>query len=390
MDEILSVAIQTCTDSETAYTKFITANDAGTTGAHQSGFHLHKNAWPLFFNSPGNKGSNKDIHVKIRWQNSFETDSRFIYYGTGTRDEYRLTRFGRGFPFLTEDNVGNLLVLAKKEEKYYEGFVLSSDVDIESFFSAFGITSTETNKILPKQTKQETENAIETLFENFIKSIKEDFPPTSVLSSGARNIYMKYSNLKNDIILKKPDTELLNWLATEFDLFKSIENSRYKNIIVNGFKDVDELVKTANTILNRRKSRAGKSLEHHLSEMFNIWQLKYSSQPVTEDNKRPDFIFPDIDTYHTEIKGSKNLNFLGAKTTCKDRWRQIIGEADKIPVKHLFTLQQGISSNQLNEMKLSGVTLVVPKPYLSSFPVKNRNDILTLDKFLRLVKSKQN
>jgi hypothetical protein len=30
---------------------------------------------------------------------------------------------------------------------------------------------------------------------------------------------------------------------------------------------------------------------------------------------------------------------LGAKTTCKDRWRQVLTEAIKIPHKHLFTLE---------------------------------------------------
>lgn len=92
-------------------------------------------------------------------------------------------------------------------------------------------------------------------------------------------------------------------------------------------------------------------MEHHLAEVFNIWELSYASQPQTEDKKKPDFIFPDIKSYYKEPKGSNKLIFLGAKTTCKDRWRQIIAEADKIPQKHLFTLQQGISKNKLKEMK---------------------------------------
>jgi len=195
--------------------------------------------------------------------------------------------------------------------------------------------------------------------------------------------------LKKESVLTQPDIELLNWLATEFDLFKAIENNRYGKIIRNPFPSVDELIKTSNTILNRRKSRAGKSLEHHLSEIFNIWKLSYSSQAITEQNKRPDFIFPNIKTYFSEPAGSNKLIFLGAKTTCKDRWRQIVGEADRIPQKHLFTLQQGISGNQLKEMKSAGVTLVVPQPYLTSFPREHREDIWTLVKFVRFVKSTQ-
>jgi type II restriction enzyme len=389
MNNILSIAIQTCTDSPIAFSKFITANDTGATGGHQAGFHIHKHSWKLFFNAPGEKGNNKDVFVKIKWQNDFETDSRFIYYGTGTRNEYRLTRFGKGFPFLEEDNIGDLLIVAKKADNYYEAFVLSSDEDIEEFFNAFGISSTETNGILPKTTELTAEVRLQLLFHQFIEKLTIDFPPTIELATGARNIFFEAFGLKTDIVLNRPDNELLNWIATEFDLFKAIENSRYGEIIRNPFPTVDELIKTSNTILNRRKSRAGKSLEHHLSEVFNIWKLSYTSQAITEQNKKPDFIFPNIETYFSEPVGSNKLVFLGAKTTCKDRWRQIVGEADRIPQKHLFTLQQGISGNQLKEMKSAGVTLVVPKPYLTSFPKDYREDIWTLDKFVKYVESTQ-
>ncbi len=389
MNSILSFAIHACTESPIAFSKFITANDTGATGGHQAGFHIHKHSWELFFDKPGEKGKNKDIFIKIKWQNDFETDSRFIYYGVGTRNEYRLTRFGRGFPFLEENNIGDLLVIAKKEDKYYEAFVLSSDDDIEEFFNAFGISSTETNQILPKSTVLTAEEKLLVLFNQFIGKLTVDFPPTIELATGARNIFFEAFKLPKDVVLSKPDSEILNWIATEFDLFKAIENDRYGEIIRNPFPTVDELIKTANTILNRRKSRAGKSLEHHLSEVFNIWELSYTSQAITEQNKKPDFIFPNIDTYFSEPVGSNKLVFLGAKTTCKDRWRQVVGEADRIPQKHLFTLQQGISANQLKEMKSAGVTLVVPKPYLTSFPKDYREDIWTLDKFVRYVESTQ-
>lgn len=389
MNNILPIVIQSCIESSIAFSKYITANDTGSTGSHQAGFHFHKQSWQLFFETPGEKGVNKDVHITIKWQNDFETESRFIYYGVGTRDEYRLTRFGRGFPFLGENNVGDLLIIAKKGDKYYEAFVLSSDDDIEDFFIAFGISSTETNGILPKTTEITTEEKLQTLFQQFIEKLSFDFPPTTVLATGARNIFLQAFRLQKESVLTQPDNELLNWLATEFDLFKAIENNRYGKIIRNPFPSVDELIKTSNTILNRRKSRAGKSLEHHLSEIFNIWKLSYSSQAITEQNKRPDFIFPNIKTYFSEPAGSNKLIFLGAKTTCKDRWRQIVGEADRIPQKHLFTLQQGISGNQLKEMKSAGVTLVVPQPYLTSFPKEHREDIWTLVKFVRFVKSTQ-
>lgn len=389
MDNILHTAIQICTESEVAFSKFITANDTGATGGHQAGFHIHKSAWTLLFDTPGEKDNNKEKLVKIKWQNDFETDSRFIYYGVGTRNEYRLTRFGKGFPYLQEDNIGNLLIIAKIEDKFYQAFVLSKDEDIDDFFDVFGISSTETNGLLPKTANLTVGVTLEQLFAEFIKNLTVDFPPTIELATGAREMFFKAHSLSQNEVLNKPDVEILNWIATEFDLFKFIENDRYAEIIKTPFSTVEDLIKNANTILNRRKSRAGKSLEHHLSEVFNIWNLSYASQATTEEKKKPDFIFPSIESYNSESIGSNKLVFLGAKTTCKDRWRQIVGEADKIPIKHLFTLQQGISSNQLKEMDSANVTLVVPKPYLTSFPPEHRDSIWTFDKFLKFVKETQ-
>src|SRR5215813_11903155 len=111
MNDVSGKAISDFKNSKIAFTKFITANDTGKTGGHQYGFHIHKEAWKLFFKAPGVKGSNKDIFIKIRWQDDFETDSRFIYYGNKTRNEYRLTQFGRGFPFLRDGFTGDLLVI---------------------------------------------------------------------------------------------------------------------------------------------------------------------------------------------------------------------------------------------------------------------------------------
>jgi hypothetical protein len=149
-------------------------------------------------------------------------------------------------------------------------------------------------------------------------------------------------------------------------------------------------VDCANTILNRRKSRAGKSLEHHLAELFKTFELVFETQAVTEDNKKPDFLFPNVEAYLNPKFDDKKLFMLASKTTCKDRWRQVLNEADRLKTKHLFTLQQGISTNQLEEMYKYGVCLVVPKPYLTSFPAAFREKIITLDTFVKRIYSIQN
>lgn len=386
---ILEKSIQSAQQAEIAFSKFIKPNDTGSTGGHQAGFHMHKNSWPLFFELPGEKGSNKDHYVTIKWQDDFETESRFIYYGVGTRDEYRLTRFGRGFPYLTDDNVGDLLILVKKSADFFEGYVLSSDEDIEDFFAALNISSTETNGIIPKQLEQTSENRLLQCFHTYITSLSIDFPPTIDLASNARNCYITSFSTSQNQIRSNPDKEILNWLEAEYNLFKIIENDRYSELIRSPFATVEDLVKSANTILNRRKSRAGKSLEHHLEEIFRISKLIFQTQVTTENNKKPDFLFPNIEAYNDSHFDESKLILLASKTTCKDRWRQILNEADRIKTKHLFTLQQGISKNQLEEMNKYKVQLVVPKAYLNSFPPEHRTNILTLKQFLVLVNATQ-
>lgn len=389
MDSILQSAVQSAQKAEIAFSKFITANDTGSTGGHQAGYHIHKNAWSLFFDKPGEKGTNSDIMVTIKWQDDFETTSRFIYYGVGTRNEYRLTRFGNGFPFLSDDNVGDLLILCKKAATSYDAFVLQKDDEIEDFFAALNLSVNDTNKIIPKQFQATPEDIMFQCFISYLKKLTIDFPSTHDLSSNARFCYNIAHSITVKSILEDPDDKLLNWLDAEFQLFKTIENDRYSERIKTPFSTVEELVEIANTILNRRKSRAGKSLEHHLAEIFIQVKILFESQVITEDNKKPDFLFPSKEAYLNPKFDENKLSVLASKTTCKDRWRQVLNEADRIKTKHLFTLQQGISSNQLEEMFKYNVQLVVPRQYLTSFPSTYRDRILTLDTFLKHIQTTQ-
>lgn len=117
--------------------------------------------------------------------------------------------------------------------------------------------------------------------------------------------------------------------------------------------------------------------------MRTIWQT------ITEDNKKPDFLFPNSVCYHNLESPANDLIVLGAKTTCKDRWRQVLTEANRVGVKFLFTLQQGVSKNQLREMHDSNLKLVVPQQYINSFPQEYQGEISNLHDFISMVRIKQ-
>ena len=388
MSELLNSAVQSVRQSKAAWCRFITGNDTGTTGSHQAGFYIPKCASELLFEKPGQKGENKEKLVQIKWQDDFTTESCMKYYGQGTRNEYRITRFGRSFPFLQDDNVGDLLIIAKFTEEDYAGFVLSSDDDIDEFFATFNLAPDQTNQLIDVAGVVEQDVKIAQLLREFANRFNS-FPETKMMAAGARDCFNSAYNINDSALKAKPDEIILNWVNAEYQLFRYMEEKVYSSIISKPFGSIEEFVQMANEVLNRRKSRAGKSLEHHLAKIFTSNNLVFEEQAITEDNKKPDFLFPNSVCYHNLEFPADDLIVLGAKTTCKDRWRQVLTEANRVDVKFLFTLQQGVSKNQLREMHDSNLKLIVPQQYIKSFPQEYQSEIGNLQDFISMVRIKQ-
>lgn len=377
-------AIKVVTLGQRSFCKFLSANDTDPKQSHQAGIYIPHNSSSILFDSPGVRGENKDRLVSVFWhfdEEYLSDEVRLIYYGRGTRNEYRITHT----PFFRPEYTGALFVLTQCNEDNYQAFILNTDDEINQFLDAFGISPHETcclvNNDIPLSNNE--------LINKFIQKIDDrgdEFPDSKTMSAVAREICDKTTSSRL-LVLTDPDKKILDWTEMEYNIFKAVEYSRYGNIVSKGFPSVDEFVDMANQVLNRRKSRAGKSLEHHLAAIFDGNRLQYEEQVVTEGNKRPDFIFPSSKAYHDLMHPSNKLISLAAKTTCKDRWRQVINEADRLKdeYKYLCTLQQGISVAQLDEMKAEKVRLIVPKPYIKTYPKERQQDIWSLGKFIAYV-----
>lgn len=377
-------AIQSVLNSQQAYCKFLSANDSGATGGHQSGILVSKSAKEMMFAKALENENILKRTVEIQWQNDLRTESSFTYYSS--KNELRITKFGRSFPFLNPEQTGALFVFTRQSADQYSAFLLETEDDIEQFLSAFGIGPTETNHMIDTSAVlPETQEQI--AIHKFIDTLTVEFPLSDVMSAAARDIQnCVYNHL--EYIRTNPDRKIIEWTNTEYALFRAIEHVRYGDKISHGFATVDEFITMANMVLNRRKSRAGKSLEHHLSAIFDGNDIQYTAQAVTEGNKKPDFLFPSQAAYHNTTFPTDKLISLAAKTTCKDRWRQVINEADRLRglPKYLCTLQQGISPAQMDEMQDENVILVVPRPYIESYPADRRDRIWTVTKFVDYVR----
>lgn len=377
-------AVQSVLNSTQAFCKFLKANDTGATGGNQCGILISRSAGEMLFSENLNEHHILKRNVEILWQNEIVTPSCFTYYDS--KKELRITRFGRGFPFLNPDQTGALFVFTRQAEDHYSGFFLETDDDIEHFLGAFGISPTETNRLIDtRQVNAESREAM--AIQEFIAGLTVDFPLSDQMSAAARSICDKVYRQAH-YVRTNPDKKIIDWTNTEYSLFRAIEHARYGETISQGFTSVEDFVSMANMVLNRRKSRAGKSLEHHLAAIFDGNGIQYDAQAVTEGRKKPDFLFPSKLAYHDSSFPSDKLITLAAKTTCKDRWRQILNEADRLrnKPKFLCTLQQGISPAQMDEMQSENVVLVVPRPYIDTYPEDRKDRIWTLAKFVGYIK----
>lgn len=214
------------------------------------------------------------------------------------------------------------------------------------------------------------------------------FPKTAAFSELAR------SSLPQVSAQDDPDRALIDWLEREEQMFRRLERRIVAERIGGGFQstggaDVDGFLSFSLSVQNRRKSRAGQALEHHLQAIFAAHAIEHARGAVTENKNKPDFLFPGQTEYSDLSFPASRLTMLGAKSTLKDRWRQVLSEAERIETKHLLTLEPGISENQTTEMQAKNLQLVVPRKLHTTYREAQKSWLMDLRGFLTMVKMRE-
>lgn len=234
----------------------------------------------------------------------------------------------------------------------------------------------------------EPEPELDSLLDRILAKFGPVFPTTRVFSAFAREL----SGLDAK---DGADDVLMGWMDLEEAAFRALERHVISERLKTGFGgeggtvDVDGFISFSLGVQNRRKSRAGYALENHLEAVFAAHGIRYDRTAVTENKNKPDFLFPSIAEYRNVSFPEARLTMLAAKTSAKDRWRQILGEADRIALKHLITLEPGISENQTDEMKARQVSLVLPRAIHGSYSAAQRPWLMDVETFIALVAARQ-
>lgn len=382
------------------YVKRLAGNDTLLNGSHQAGPYISKNAMRVLAPQvllSTEQNPRKDLYLKIA-SHSITQVVRAIWYNNklfgGTRNECRITNLGgASSPILDPESTGSILILAfqaaenqevneleawlcrnVEEEELVEGRIGSIEPK-GNFFQKF--INDEIPRVIQEQLPLIASCQLKP--EEMPAHWLEVFPP-------AIDIAMKAVSLRPDTRISV-DKRLMQRRDCEFTIFRAVEEIHVLSLIQAGFTNVDEFLEFSKTVDNRRKSRSGRSFELQTKTIFDEERIAYSHGEFSESNKRPDFLFPSAEAYQKGTVPEDHLRMLALKTTCKDRWRQILNEADKIRNKHLLTLQQGVSENQFNEMRAANVILVVPEGLHHFYSKEVKPQLLSLEDFLREVRS---
>ena len=376
------------------YAKVLTGNDTLLTGAHQAGPYIPKQVVFTLFPSVANSrdlNPRRSVDVSID-SHGVSTTCSAIWYnnrvvGVGTRNEARITGWGgSSSPILDPDSTGSLCVFAfmrfgESDATACRVWLARSLEEEEALSSRVGGVDPGISVFLdPREADldffgRDLDQPCRMPREQIPPEWLEQFPSPSAIHD------LSVANLPS-ARQKNPDDRLLVRRSCEFELFRSIEEAAVLPRIVRGFQSVDHFIDYANAVTNRRKARSGASLELQLRRIFDEEDVRYSHGAVSEHGKRPDFLFPSVDAYQAAKFPAGKLRMLGVKTTVKDRWRQVIDEAERLPIKHLLTLQEGVSVSQFKQMTVAGIRLVVPARLQSAYSPEVRSELISLTDFI--------
>ncbi len=373
------------------FAKRLSGNDTLANGAHQAGPYIPKSLLLRVLpglDRPGERNPDVEFCLCVD-SHSAHRRARAVWYNGGTRDESRITRLGgQGSALLDPANTGALCIFAFRRDaregeeicrvwlcrdEFEENFVEDRIGPVEP---GNGFVWRRPDALSPAPAPGST-GCWMTPGE-LPQSWLSEFPSPAVLIDKAVQL--------RPLAGERADNRLVRRRDCEYELFRSVEEATILPQIRRGFAAMEDFIDLAQSVLQRRKNRSGRSLELHVRAILTEEGLRegrdFSHNEVSEHGRRPDFLFPSVRDYREGTAPDERLRMLAVKTTCKDRWRQILREADRIERKHLLTLQEGISEAQFREMQDAKVQLVVPAPIFRRYAPSVRPYLESLEGFI--------
>lgn len=359
----------------------------------------------------------REAFFPIHWPEVSETRlARLVHY-TSKVSETHMTRLPRlAFRDLAP---ASLLLVGRGRDGTYRGLtldstgtdceILSNTLDLSPDFTAGLFTLKEIQRDREEKALTFIDEVVKAFFDGTIATLSQKYgamPDTASLAATARARFMVENSLSNmnPFAMTRPGDAIRTISrGIEYEIFKDLQmrgraidlvrivlgddpkvvspEKALRSIIVE-FPRIDAILLSA---AQQRKSRAGYSFEHHIEAMLSDGGIPFEKQAVIDAKKRPDFILPSRTLYNAAGRTVKEALVLSAKTTLRERWKQV-GQEMKNCDLYLATVDENIAGNAIEDMASQGIVLVVPESLKNSDTTeyKKQTAVISFEAFFNL------
>lgn len=365
----------------------------GPENGHQNGVYIPREIreagfFPALLNTNPGKPHILDARFETFWPSTGETKLSTLKHYTNKGTEMHFTRVPRDeFSDLTPASwlLGGTVEMPIGGAHYWFMVIDSSDEEAELLESMFVLESDFHFALfspddLPSARLNENEQLVEELtaalrggtLDEFIKRVST-MPTSGDLALQAQGLWLAENGMDTIDPWSMPnpgDAIMRISRDIEYSLYKRAEvrfraaqvlrtvsaNADLANAIVTGFPDLDATFLSA---AQTRKSRAGRSFEHHVERLFKDGNIRYEEQAIF-GNRRPDFVLPDVVTLKSTVRVFNDAMIVSLKTTLRERWKQLSLERINGDV-FLATVDDRVTASAIGDMADNGIHLLVPE-----------------------------
>lgn len=241
---------------------------------------------------------------------------------------------------------------------------------------------------IPDNVEQKIIDSFDEYAEEVSKAGK--LPETMKVSRFVRDTI--YPHIKNSSV----DERLLAMTKAEWVLHQKMEYKHHIDPVnkicdsMRGKERFEALGKQYLSLRQSRLSRAGLSLENHISFELDLFNLSYSVRKFCgEGHGRPDLLFPGIKEYKDENFPADQLIMVEVKRTTKERWREILKTAPRAEKRFMMLVEEGVSKALLEELSGHGFGIVIPTPLQTHYPTVKRLKVYSFQQFLDVAEAYQ-
>ncbi|MCC6317482.1 MAG: hypothetical protein IT361_07270 [Gemmatimonadaceae bacterium] len=102
------------------------------------------------------------------------------------------------------------------------------------------------------------------------------------------------------------------------------------------------------------------SLQNHFAALLKREQIPFDEQCRTEHGERPDFLVPGCAAYNDAMYPSDRMRMVACKSVLRERWDQMLNEAERIAEKYLLTLDLALTDATIEDIRRNNVRIFIP------------------------------